>query len=152
MFLSNAVGSTTWINLSLVNIKTTWNTAWVDLEMLDMFEEKPRKNRWIFKVKSRKNRGKSGKTGFKIWSISKSNKRTQIGVQKGTRFPLAYHTRSKRSIETTHYSVKVKCGIIIIKLVKIMIGLDVTGRASERHLKLREGDFILLNKRPLYRP
>ena len=54
------------------------------------------------------------------------------GVQKGKRSLLASHTRCKCSMETTHYSVKVKVGINVMKLVESLIGWEVTiGQGSE---------------------
>ena len=44
------------------------------------------------------------------------------GVRKGKHSLLASHTRCKCSMETTHNSVKVKLGIIVMKLVESLIG------------------------------
>ena len=49
---------------------------------------------------------------------------------------MACHTRYKCSMETTRNKVKIKLGINFIKLVKSLIGMEVTvaGRGSECHL------------------
>ena len=57
------------------------------------------------------------------------------GVRKGKRSLLAYNTRYKCSLKTTHNSVKVNLGIKVIQLVESLIGSDVTiGQGSECHL------------------
>ena len=65
-----------------------------------------------------------------------------------TRSLLACHYRSKCSMETTHKSAKVELGMKVIKLVKSLIGWEVTvtGRFSECHLTFARGFFMLLNK------
>ena len=44
-------------------------------------------------------------------------------------------------METTRYSIKVKIGMKVIKLVKSLIGWEVTvtGRAAECHLTIARG-------------
>ena len=71
-----------------------------------------------------------------IGTEASPKKGTKPGVQKGMRFLLACHARLKCTMETTRYSVKVKLGIKLMKLVKNLIGWDVTvtGRWSECHL------------------
>ena len=51
---------------------------------------------------------------------------TDSGVWKGDRSLLTCHTPCKCSIETTRTSVKVKLGIKVMKLVKSLIGWEVT--------------------------
>ena len=80
-----------------------------------------------------------------IWSQQLENKQvpkwgTEPGVWKGKRSLLACHTRCKCSMETTHDSVKVKVGIKVMKLVKSLIGWEVTvGQGSEFHLTFVRG-------------
>ena len=63
------------------------------------------------------------------------------GVRKGKRSLLACLTRCKRSMETTRDSVKVKFGIMIMKLMESLISGDVTltGQGSECHLTFVRG-------------
>ena len=62
------------------------------------------------------------------------------GVRKGKRCLLACHTCCKCSMETTHYSLKVKVGIKVMKLVGSLIGWEVTGcQGSEYHLTFVRG-------------
>ena len=71
------------------------------------------------------------------WRISKSQKETEPGVQKGKRFRLVLcHIRCKCSMETTRNMVEVKLGIKFMQLVEKLIGLEVTvtDRGSECHL------------------
>ena len=65
-----------------------------------------------------------GKLVISNWSIIfKPQKETEPGIGKGKLYLLACHTHCKCSImETTCYSVKVKLGIKVIKLVKRLIG------------------------------
>ena len=51
---------------------------------------------------------------------------TEPGVLKGKRSLMACHNRCKCSMETTRKSVKVKLGIQVMKLVKSVIGWEVT--------------------------
>ena len=77
----------------------------------------------VFKVKSSKD--KFEESGLNNWSTCQASPKkrgTEPGVKKGKRSLLAYHTRCKCSMETTHNSVKVKLGIKVIKLVKSLIG------------------------------
>ena len=64
-------------------------------------------------------------------------KGTERGVRKAKRSLLACHTRCKCSIETTRNSMNVKLGINVIKLLKRLIGMEVTiiDRGLECHLK-----------------
>ena len=71
-----------------------------------------------------------------IWSQQLEHKQVpkgaEPGVPKGKRSLLTCHTHCKCSLETTHNSVKVNLGIKVIKLVKGMIGGEVTvGQGSE---------------------
>ena len=54
---------------------------------------------------------------------------------------LACDTRCKCSMETTHFSVKVKLGYEVLKLVKSLFCLEVkvTGRGSECQLTFVRG-------------
>ena len=89
------------------------------------------------RVKTRQVRG--------IWSQRLEYKQvpkrgTEPGLRKGKRSLLAYHTRCKCSIETTHNLVKVKLGIKVMKLVEILIGWEVIiGQGSECHLTFVRG-------------
>ena len=67
---------------------------------------------------------------------------------------LACHPQCKRSMETTRNSVKVKLGIQAMKLVKSLIGSEVTvtGRGSECHLALRERETSYCWIRSPFRP
>ena len=105
-------------------------------------QAKPRKYRGIFKVKSRENHGRFGKTGLNKCSISKSQIETEPGVQRGKHSLLACRIRRKYSMETICNSVKVKLGIKVMQLVKSRIGknVTVTGRASECHLTFAKGN------------
>ena len=60
----------------------------------------------------------SGKIGHGNWSISKSQKMTEQGVQKDKHFLLACHIHCKCFIESNHNLLNVKLGIKVIKLVK----------------------------------
>ena len=60
----------------------------------------------------------SGKIGHDNWSISKSQKRTEQGLQKDKCSLLACHIHCKCFIEFTHNLVNVKIGIKVIQLVK----------------------------------
>ena len=66
---------------------------------------------------------------------------TEPGVRKGKRSLLACHICCKSSIETTHFSVKVKLSIKVMKLVESGIGEDVTviGQGSEYNLTFLRG-------------
>ena len=63
------------------------------------------------------------------------------GVRKGKRSLLAFHIRCKCSIETTLNSMKVKLGFTVMKLLKILIGLEVTvtGQESECQITFVRG-------------
>ena len=100
------------------------------------FIAKSRKYRKIFKVKCRKKTREFGITGLSTWGISKSQKGTEPGVQKGKRSLLSCHTCCECSMKTSRNSVKVTLGIQAMKLVKSLIGWEVTvtGRESECHL------------------
>ena len=80
-----------------------------------------------------------------IWSQQLEHKQiqkrgTEPGVLKSKPSLLACHTRCKCSIETTNNSVKVKCGIKVMKLVESLIGWEVTvGQGSECHLTFAKG-------------
>ena len=100
---------------------------------------KSRRYRGVFKVK--KNEKRHGKFG-KNWSQQLEHKEvpkrgTEPGVRKGKRSLLTCHIRCKCSMETTRYSVKVKLGNRIMRLVESLIGWEVTltGQYSEFHLK-----------------
>ena len=62
----------------------------------------------------------------------------ELGVWKGKRSLLAFHTRCKCSIETNRNSVKVKFGIKVMELVLVesLIGWEVivNVQESEYHL------------------
>ena len=76
---------------------------------------------------------------------------TEPGVKKRKRSLLAYHTRCKCSVETTHDSLKVKVGIKVMKLLESLFGWEVTvGQGSECHLTFVRGKlhvcFEILNR------
>ena len=107
-------------------------------------QAKSRKYQGAFKVKSRVKtcpvRG--------IWSQQLEHKKlqkggTESGVRKGKRSLLACNTRCKWSMETTHYSEKVKLGIKVMKLVESLIGWEVAvGQGSECHFRfMRETSY-----------
>ena len=81
-------------------------------------------------------------------------KKTEPSVRKGKRSLLECRTRCKYSMESTHYSVKVKLGIKVIKLVKSPIGKEVTvtGRAVECQLTFARGALHIVLIRSPYRP
>ena len=93
------------------------------------------------KGREKTDRSKFGKAGLNKWSTSKSQKGMEPGVRKAKRYLLAYHTRYKCSMETTRISVKVKLGIKAMKLVKSLIGWEVTvtGQGPECHLTFVRG-------------
>ena len=65
---------------------------------------------------------------------------TEPGVRKGKRSQLECHARCKCSMETTRNSVKVKVGILVMKLVESLIGWEViVGQGSECHLTFVKG-------------
>ena len=75
-----------------------------------------------------------------IGAQANPKKVTEPGVRKGMRSLLAYHTRRKCSMETTHNSMKVKLGMKVIKLVESLIGWEVTvGQGSECHSTFARG-------------
>ena len=80
-----------------------------------------------------------------IWSQQLEHKQvpkrgTEPGVRTGKRSLLVSHTHCKRSIETTHNSVKVKLGIRGMKLVESLIGWEITVvQGSECHLTFVRG-------------
>ena len=63
---------------------------------------------------------------------------------------LACHTHCKCSLETTRYSVKVKLGIRVMKLMESLIGLVVTiiGQGSECHLTFVRGRLYIAEYDP----
>ena len=87
-----------------------------------------RKYRGIFKVKSRE----KTRQVREHWSQpldqnkNKLQKGTISGAQKGKRSLLACNIRCKCYIETTRISAKVKLGIKVMKLVKSLLGLEVS--------------------------
>ena len=76
-----------------------------------------------------------------IWSQELEHKQvpkkgTEPGVRKGKRSLLACHTCCKCSIENTCYSVKIKLGIKVMKLVESLISWK---SLSECHLTFARG-------------
>ena len=89
--------------------------------------------------------GKSSfeKTGPYNWSSCKSQKGMEPGVRKCKRSLLVCHTRCKCSVKSTRKLViiKLRIGMKVIKLVKSLIGVEVTvtGRAAECQLTFARG-------------
>ena len=93
-----------------------------------------------------KNRGKTlqvRKTDLNNMSIPKG---MEPGIQKGEHSLLACRTRCKCTMNTTRNTIKVKFGIKVMKLVKSLIGMEVTvaGRGPERNLSLVRGSLHIL--------
>ena len=74
------------------------------------------------------------KTGLDNQSICKPPKRDGTRCPGGKRFMLACHTCCKCSTETTRNLVKFKLGIKVMKYVKSLLEVTVTGQGSEYHL------------------
>ena len=106
-----------------------------------MSKAKSRKYQGVFKVKIRVKTWQVWGIWFQELEHKQFPKRgTEQGIRKGKRSLLACQTRCKCSMETTHYSVKVKLGIKIMKLVQSLTGWGVTvGQGSEWHLTFVRG-------------
>ena len=92
--------------------------------------------------------GKFGKTG--LLEHKQVQKETVLGVRKDKRSLLACHTLCKCSMGTICYLVKVKLGIKVMKLMKSLIGMEVSvaGRGSECHLTFVRGKLYIAEKDP----
>ena len=91
--------------------------------------------------KSSKDMASSRNLVSTIWAQASPKKvGTEPSVWKGKRSLLAYNTRSKCPMETTHNSAKVKLSIKVMKLVESLISWEVTvGQGSECHLTFVRG-------------
>ena len=113
-----------------------------------LFEAKSRKIQGVFKLKSRVKTWQVRK----IWSQQLEQKQVQkrgaeTGVRKGKRFLLAWHTRCKCSMVTTHILVKVKLGINVMK-----IGGKSHRLRSQMSFNIRERDTSYCPIGSQYRP
>ena len=108
---------------------------------VQLLNAKSRKYKGVLKVKSRvKTRQFRGIWSQQFEHTQIPKRGTEPGVRKGKRSLLAYHTRCKCSMETTHNLVKVKLGIKAMKLLESLIGWGITvGQGSECHLTFVRG-------------
>ena len=134
---------------SIVRIFVFWWGQYFS-QVFPHWRAKSRKYRGVFKVKSRVKtwqvRG--------VWSQQLEHKEVpkremEPGVRKGKYSLLASHTRRKYSMETTHYSVMVKVGIKVMKLVESLCEKSLLIKDQNVIQHSWEGYLILLNKIPI---